>query len=262
MPDPAPVAETDYLVVESTYGNRVHDGRDASEELANVITKTIARGGSVIIPAFAVGRTQTLLYYLHQLKKAGDIPDLPIFLDSPMAEDASDIFRVHVADHKLSAAETRATCMVARYVTSVEDSKALDSDPMPKIIISASGMATGGRVLHHLKYYAPDPKNTILFAGFQAGGTRGAAMVSGAKKVKIHGSYVPIRAEVHNLQMLSAHADLDEIMSWLAHFKSPPKCTFITHGEPKASDALRMRIEEELGWTCSIPDYRETVELK
>ena len=175
--------------------------------------------------------------------------------------DASEVFCKNVKDHKLSEAECRRACAVAHYVRSVEESKALTANPMPKVIISASGMATGGRVLHHLKHFAPDPKNAILFAGFQAGGTRGAAMMSGAESIKIHGEYVPVRAEVKNLDMLSAHADADEILRWLGGFKKPPRMTFITHGEPAASDALRHRIEEELGWPCTVPDHGQHLDL-
>ena len=259
MVDPTPVRQADYLLIESTYGNRKHEKRDAEDMLAEIVNRTAGRGGTVLIPSFAVGRAQSLMYHLHRLKQARRIPGIPIFLDSPMAIDASDLFCKY--EQKLSEQECRATCAVARYVNDVEQSKALDRDPTPKIIISASGMATGGRVLHHLKVLAPDARNTILFAGFQAGGTRGDAMTKGAESVKIHGAYVPIRAEVANLHMLSAHADADEIMAWLRNFRKPPKTTFITHGEPDAADALRHRIEEELGWRCVVPEYRDAVEL-
>jgi metallo-beta-lactamase family protein len=262
MVDPTPVKHADYLLVESTYGNRKHDARNPEDMLAEVITRTAARGGTVLIPSFAVGRAQTLMYHLHRLKAAHRLPELPIFLDSPMAVDASEVYCNNTSSLKPSAAEWRKACSVARYVQDVEESKKLDHDPMPKIIISASGMATGGRVLHHLKHYAQDPKNTILFAGFQAGGTRGASITGGADSVKIHGAYIPIRAEVDNLHMLSAHADADEIMGWLGHFRKPPTMTFITHGEPDAADALRHRIEEELKWHCEVPEYREAVELR
>ena len=245
----------------STYGDRRHDKRDPAEALAEIVGATIGRGGTVIIPAFAVGRAQSLLFHLQRLKSKGRLANVPIFLDSPMAVDASEIFCRDIEDHKLPEAECRSACAVAHYVRSVEESKALTANPMPKVIISASGMATGGRVLHHLKRYAPDPKNTILFAGFQAGGTRGAAMMSGAKSVKIHGEYVPVRAEVRNLDMLSAHADADEILRWLRGFKAAPRMTFVVHGEPAASDALRHRIEEELGWRCMVPDHGQKVEL-
>lgn len=261
MRDPATIAATDYLVVESTYGDRKHDATDPQEALAEVITRTAGRGGTVLIPAFAVGRAQMLLYHLYRLKSAHRIPDLPIFLDSPMAIDAGDIFHEHRRDHRLSAAECRAVCGIARHTRSVDESKAIDRNHVPAIVISASGMATGGRVLHHLKVFAPDPRNTVLFAGFQAGGTRGAAMLAGASQVKIHGFYVPIAAEVANLDMLSAHADADEIMSWLRNFQRPPRRTFVTHGEPAAADALRHRIEEELGWDCRVPEYLERADL-
>jgi metallo-beta-lactamase family protein len=261
MVDPAPVSSADYLIVESTYGNRQHDRRDPTEALAEVVERTTGRGGTVVIPAFAVGRAQSILFHLHRLKVAGRLQNIPVFLDSPMAVNASEIFCDNLQDHKLTPQQCRDFCAVAEYVRDVEKSKALSADRMPKIIISASGMATGGRVLHHIKHFAPDSRNTILFAGFQAGGTRGAAMVAGAQSVKIHGEYVPIRAEVSNLNMLSAHADADEILKWLSGFKAPPRLTFITHGEPTASDALRHRIEEQLGWNCVIPDHGQQVEL-
>ena len=261
MVDPAPIERADYLLVESTYGNRRHDQRDPAEALLEVVEQTVARGGTVVIPAFAVGRAQTLLFHLEQLKSRGRLSNVPVFLDSPMAVDASDLFCRNMGDHRLSEAQCRRACGVAQYVRSVEDSKALTANPIPKVIVSASGMATGGRVLHHLKRYAPDPKSTVLFAGFQAGGTRGAAMVAGTDSVKIHGAYVPVRAQVRNLEMLSAHADASEIMRWLRGFKAAPKMTYITHGEPVASDALRLRIEEELGWSCMVPDHMQRVEL-
>jgi metallo-beta-lactamase family protein len=261
MVDPVQVEHADYLVVESTYGNRRHDALDPEDVLAEIIGRTVGRGGTVVIPAFAVGRAQSLMFHLQRLKTSRRVPDVPVFLDSPMAVDASEIFCKHTADHKLTARECRDACAVAHYVQSVEESKALTVNPMPKIIISASGMATGGRVLHHLKSYAPEARNTILFAGFQAGGTRGAAMVGGVDRIKIHGEYVPVRAEVKNLEMLSAHADADEILRWLKGFKKPPRTTFITHGEASASDALRHRIEEELGWTCVVPDHGRHVDL-
>jgi metallo-beta-lactamase family protein len=261
MVDPVPVERADYLLVESTYGNRRHDKRDPAEALAEVITNTIARGGTVVIPAFAVGRVQSILFHLHVLKSRGRLANVPIFLDSPMAVDASEIYCRSTGDHRLPESECRRACGVAEYVRSVEDSKALTANPLPKVVVSASGMATGGRVLHHLKQYGPDPKNTILFAGFQAGGTRGAAMVAGTDSVKIHGEYVPVRAQVSNLEMLSAHADADEILRWLRGFKAAPRMTFLVHGEPTASDILRHRIEEELGWPCRVPDLGEKVEL-
>lgn len=262
MVDPVGIDRADYLVVESTYGNRRHARIDPEDSLLEVISTTIGRGGTVVVPAFAVGRTQSLLHYLERLNESGRLRNVPVYLDSPMAQDASEIFCRDMKDHKLSAQACRRACAVAHYVRSVDESKALTENPMPKVIISASGMATGGRVLHHLKRYAPDPRNTILFAGFQAGGTRGAAMVAGVDSIKIHGGYVPVRAEVKNLDMLSGHADADELLRWLRGFKAAPRMTFITHGEPTASDALRHRIEEELGWCCLIPEHGQKVDIE
>jgi metallo-beta-lactamase family protein len=262
MLDPSGIHEADYLVVESTYGDRRHDRSDPQAALAEIVERTTKRGGTVIIPAFAVGRAQALLYHLERLKASGRIANVPIFLNSPMAFDASDIFCRHVKDQKLSKEACMKACGVAQYVREVEDSKALNENPMPKVIVSASGMATGGRVLHHLKRYAPDPRSTILFAGFQAAATRGAAMVAGAESIKIHGEYIPVRAEVQNLAMLSAHADAEEILRWLRNFRRPPKMTFVTHGEPTASDVLRRRIQDELGWRASAPEHLEQAALQ
>lgn len=262
MVPPAFIKETDYLVVESTYGNRKHDPVDPRVLLGKVIRDTAARGGVTIIPSFAVGRAQSLLYYIHLLKEAGDIPELlPIYLNSPMALDATEIYHKHRGDYRLSHEQCEAMCGAAKIVTSVEESIALNEKKVPMVIIAASGMATGGRVLHHLKAFAPDPRNTILFAGFQAGGTRGAAMIAGADAIKIFGEYVPLRAHVMQMDNLSAHADGDEVLSWLSHFSKPPRQTFITHGEPAAADALRHRIEERFHWQCKVPDYFESVEL-
>lgn len=261
MVDPAPLRKADYLIVESTYGDRTHDPVDPEDRLAEIIARTAGRGGVVLIPTFAVGRAQSLLYHLHRLKAAGRIPDVPVFLDSPMAINASEIFCAHLGEHRLRPEECRALCNAARYVNDVEESKALDRDRMPKIILAASGMATGGRVLHHLKAFAPDPKSTILFAGFQAAGTRGAAMVAGAQAIKIHGEQIAVRAEVLNMGMLSAHADRNEILNWLRGLQAPPKLTFVTHGEPAAALALQQAIQAELGWDCSVAADRQQVDL-
>ncbi|CAB3815002.1 MBL fold metallo-hydrolase RNA specificity domain-containing protein [Achromobacter dolens] len=262
MPAPLPIPQADYLVLESTYGNRAHSKESVLVALEAIILRTVRRGGTVVIPSFAVGRAQALLYYLWQLRQAGRLPhDLPVFLDSPMASGAVDVYLRHLADQRLTLADARAAFGMATCVTDVEQSKALDASPMPKIIVSASGMATGGRVIHHLKHYLPDPRNTVLFAGFQAMGTRGAAMLDGAATVKIHGGYIPVRAEIDNLSMLSAHADADEILRWLGGFTQPPRETFIVHGEPDAADALRLRIKDELGWRCRVMEQNDRVEL-
>ena len=261
LPAPARPPAADVLVVESTYGGRRHPASDPLQELESVIRRTAARGGAVVIPAFAVGRTQQILYLLHQLTVANRIPWIPIFLDSPMAHRATEMFAAYRDTLRLSGEEARAVADVAHPVESVPESKAIDRMPYPRIIISASGMATGGRVIHHLKALAGDPKNTILFTGFQAAGTRGAAMIAGAETIKIHGQYVRVNAEVRLLDTLSAHADEDEIIRWLQSFRSPPAMTFLTHGEPLAIDMLRHRIEETLGWQVRVPEYRETVGL-
>ena len=261
MVDPEPVAHADYLVVESTYGNRRHDQTSPEEALEEVVGRTVRRGGTVVIPAFAVGRAQSLLFHLSQLRKRGRLADVPVFLDSPMAVNASSIFCDHLGEHRLTEEQCRESCGLATYVRETEESKALTNNPMPKIIISASGMATGGRILHHLKRFAPDRRNTILLAGFQAGGTRGAALKAGAKELKIHGEYIPVRAEVASLDMFSAHADRDELLRWLGGFEAAPKTTFVVHGEPAASDEFRHCIAEKLGWNARVPEHGERVEL-
>jgi metallo-beta-lactamase family protein len=202
-----------------------------------------------------------MLYYVERLKAAKRIPDIPVFLNSPMAVDATEVYWAYHREHRLSLDQCRAIGRAARFVSDVQESKRLNTLDGPMIIISASGMATGGRVIHHLKAFAPDPKNTILFAGYQVPGTRGASLVAGARTVKIHGEYVPVNAEVVAMNNVSAHADADEIMAWLRQFRSPPRRTFLTHGEPSAADALRHRIEEELGWSCRVPEYREVARL-
>lgn len=252
MHDPEPVAQADYLVVESTYGDRIHPDVDPAEALGEVVERTVRRGGTVIIPSFAVGRAQSLLYHLWQLKQAGRLELVPIYVDSPMATDATELLHQHRADHRLAPDICSEVCATATYVRDVAASKQLSANRMPKVIVSASGMATGGRVLHHIKAFGGDPRNTILFSGFQAAGTRGRAMVDGQRQVTIHGGWIDIRAEVADLEMLSAHADANEIMRWLTAFRKPPREAFIVHGEPSASDALKQRIEAELGWKCSV----------
>jgi metallo-beta-lactamase family protein len=262
MRPPEAMERADFLVVESTYGDRRHENHDPDAKLGEVVNRTLMRGGTVVIPAFAVGRTQTLLLAIARLKAKNKIPPAtPVFLNSPMAEDATDLYRRHRSEHRLSESECAAMCKVARIVNSVEESKALNLSREPKIIVAGSGMATGGRVVHHIAAFGPHPENAIVFAGFQAGGTRGAAMVAGAEEVKIHGNYVPIRAEIVALGNLSAHADSDEIMGWLKHFEKAPRRTFVTHGEPVAADALRLRIQDELGWDVHLPEHLEQAEL-
>lgn len=248
---------SDYLVVESTYGDRLHDTTDPEIQIRDIILRTAKRGGTILVPAFAVGRTQLILYYIHQLKIKNEIPDLPVFVDSPMATNATKIFAQHAELHRLTAQQSADVCGVAQYIHSAEESIALGSQKMPMIIISASGMATGGRILHHIRNFAPDHRNTILFSGFQAGGTRGDRMIRGEREIKMFGQMIPINAEVVQMSNTSAHADYQEILTWLSHAQKAPRKVFITHGEQEASQALKLKIEQQFHWNCKIPTYLE-----
>jgi metallo-beta-lactamase family protein len=260
---PAPLAPADYLVVESTYGNRRHDECDALAVLEEVLNRTFERGGIVIIPSFAVGRAQTLMYMVHALQQAGRIPkQVPVYLNSPMAAEATRLYLKHHEYHRLSGEECEAICASVRIVATPQDSRRLNEKTRgPAVIIAGSGMATGGRVLHHIKAFGPDPRNTILFAGFQAGGTRGASMVAGAAEVKIHGDYIPIRAEVKNIDSLSGHADYVEMLEWLRAAKMQPRRVFVTHGEADAADAMRRHLQDELGWSAEVPEQLQKITL-
>lgn len=261
MNPPVPPGPADYVVVESTYGDREHEASDPAAIVAEVVNRTAARGGVVVVPAFAVGRAQALMHILAELKRERRIPDLPVFLNSPMATDATAIYRKYRAQHRLSPEECDRTCHVARIVNSVEESRELNSLRFPAVIISASGMATGGRVVHHLKAFAPDHRNTILLAGYQAAGTRGAALAGGAREIKIHGGYVPVRAEVVSLGSMSAHADRNELLAWLGRLPRAPRRVFVTHGEPVAADTLRRAIDEKHRWPCTVAEHMSAVEL-
>lgn len=262
MVAPAIIRKTDYLVLESTYGDRRHDPADPLEILGKTIRETVNRGGVVVIPSFAVGRAQLLMHFIHRLKQTGEIPPLlPVYLNSPMARDATAVYSKHHDQHRLNREQTESMCHAATIINTVEESRALNFQRMPMVIIAASGMATGGRVLHHLKSFAADPRNTILFAGYQAGGTRGASMLAGAESIKIHGQYVPLRAQVVQIENLSGHADYEEILNWLSHFENAPKMTFLTHGEPEAANALGRRINQSLGWMCTVPVHGHKVRL-
>ena len=257
MKPPAPPQGADCVLVESTYGNRSHRGRDPLAQLADVVCRTAARGGVIVMPAFAVGRAQTLLHAIQQLKAVHRIPDLPVYLNSPMAADVTALFARHADEHRLTPEACRAMSAGVKIVNSEDESRALNGLRYPSIIVSASGMATGGRVVHHLKAYAPDARHAIVFAGFQAAGTRGASLVGGATQVKIHGEWVPVRAEVASLDGLSAHADREDLLDWIAALPRPPKHVYVTHGEPEAADSLRQAIEERHRWPCSVPEYLE-----
>ncbi|MDR3477349.1 MAG: MBL fold metallo-hydrolase [Gammaproteobacteria bacterium] len=261
MHPPAIMQAADYIVLESTYGNRLHKKIDPLDELADIITRTIAREGTVVIPAFAVGRAQHLLYLMYLLKKSNRIPNVPIYLDSPMANNATQLFVKYHELHRLSAELSREVCEVPIYVNSKEESQAIDEITTPKIIISASGMLEGGRVLHHIKKFAPDEKSTIVFAGYQAAGTRGADMINGKASIKVFGQTIPINSEVKVLSNMSAHADYEEILDWLSHFNHHPRKIFITHGEPEAAKSLKDKIEERYHWQCVVPDYLQTENL-
>ncbi|MGD8326418.1 MAG: MBL fold metallo-hydrolase [Sphingomonadales bacterium] len=263
MKDPAKIQDADYLVVESTYGDRLHDKNDPTDDIERIVQETITRGGTLVIPSFAVGRAQAIMYYLYKLKNEGRIPgNLPIFLDSPMAINASELLCKHMNDHRMPQDLCMNVCNVAEYTRTVDQSKAIyTNNNMPKIIISASGMATGGRVLHHLKHYLGDPRNTILLVGFQAAGTRGDRLAHGESEVKIHGQKWPVRAQLEKLDNLSAHADYQEILSWMENFNSPPRKVFVTHGEPTAAQSMRHKIEERFGWNAIVPEYLHEEEL-
>lgn len=261
MNPPASVSAADYLIIESTYGDRLHDPQDPLVQLAATVQKTIARGGSVLIPAFAVGRTQDILYYLYLMKKNGMIPEVPIFLDSPMAQDASDLMVRYAGEHRLNAQRSKEICQIAKYVNSAEDSRAIDQYRVPVIIISASGMLEGGRILHHMRVYLPDHRNTLVLTGYQAAGTRGYRLLQKEPTLKIHGEMIPVKAEVAAMNNLSAHVDYKEMLHWLSRFKHAPRKVYITHGEPAATQALKSRVEAEFGWVCEIPEYLQRDKL-
>ena len=261
MRPPTSPPAADYVVIESTYGDRTHPKEDLDAVVSELICRTATRGGAIVVPAFAVGRAQALLHVIARLKASGRIPDLPMFLDSPMAIDATQIYHRHREEHRLTPEECNRMCQGARFVRTIEASRALNDLEGPRIIVSASGMATGGRVLHHLRRLAPDPRNTIVFAGHQAGGTRGALIVGGAKEVRIFGERVPIAAEVVELHSLSAHADADQLLAWLGAAPVKPSQVFVTHGEPNAADTLRRRIGTELGWNAAVPEHLQEVDL-
>lgn len=264
MKPPVQIEAADYVVTESTYGDRLHGISNPSDDLADIIIRTIGRGGTVVIPAFAVGRAQSLLYHIFRLKQEKRIPDhLPVFLDSPMAMSASDLLCKYPNEHRLPAGTCQAVCEVAKYTRTREESRALDevAVDMPSVIISASGMATGGRVLHHLKRFIGDARNTILFAGFQAAGTRGARLLQGEKEIKIHGQMFAVNAEIIKLDNMSAHADYSGILGWLGKFTVAPRKVFVTHGEPAAAASLKEKIEQNLGWNATVPELGHSEEL-
>jgi metallo-beta-lactamase family protein len=261
MNPPQLLKQTDYLVVESTYGDRLHEKIDAFAYFEDIINKTSKRGGIVLVPSFAVGRTQINLHILQVLKQEKRIPDLPVFLNSPMAITATEIFCRHHSEHKLSAEQCQLMDQGTHYVRTPEESIKLNGSHYPSVIISASGMASGGRVLHHLKSLVSHHQNSIVFIGFQAPGTRGDAMVNGAAEIKIHGEYYPVKAEVHHSGSLSAHGDYAEIIDWLARSKISPKRVFVTHGERSAADSMRLKLKDKFSWDACVPELNDEFEL-
>jgi metallo-beta-lactamase family protein len=279
LPDPSPVTEADYLLLESTYGDRLHEKDDDGSRLAEIVTDTMRRGGKVIIPSFAIGRVEELLFWLKKLEDEKRIPVLPVYVDSPMAIGALQFYsgRLNELDWGQTsesdssarpASLTRGSRQVSVFATarivmvsSPQQSADLVASRQPSIVISASGMATGGRVLHHLAAALPSAKNTVLFVGYQAAGTRGRALIDGAKTVKLLGRDVLVAARIERIESMSAHADANEIMRWLSAFTRPPRTTFLVHGEPDALSALSARIGTERGWNVHIAAHRERVDL-
>lgn len=265
--DPDIVTRANYLVLESTYGDRLHGDGDPKTKLAQVVNQTAEREGMLIIPAFAIGRTQQVLYYLRELELDGRIPALPTYVDSPMAVDATRLFAKHTEDHDIEMESLLAdgnSPFRSRNLTLARDSaqsRYLNRLQGPGIIISSSGMMTGGRIMHHVKLRAPDPRNTLLFVGFQAEGTKGRSILDGAEEIRIHGETVPVRAHVERIEEFSQHADYAETLEWLSHFRKPPKHTHLVHGEPAAASALKNHIANRYHWQVSVAERGDEVEL-
>lgn len=261
MNPPAPLEPADVLVTESTYGDRAHPHDDPTESLGEVVRRVAKRNGVVVIAAFAVGRAETLMLHLARLRRRDRIPDIPVYLNSPMAVDATELYQKYPEEHRISEREFREMYALPRMVREPDDSRLLNLRGGPMVIISASGMLTGGRVLHHVEAYGGDPKNAIVLSGYQAGGTRGSSLLDGARSLRIYGKDVPIRAEVVSLDNLSAHADADALLRWMGACPRRPKMVYVTHGEIGASDTLRRRIQHELGWRARVPEHLERVDV-
>lgn len=267
LKNPSKIPDADYLLIESTYGDRLHEQGNPKEELKRIINETIGRKGVVVIPAFAVGRTQELLYTIRELETEGAIPVLPVYVDSPMAIKACKLYSKHteIYDQEANALKEQGIDVLltrrTEFTQSVDASKRINASDEPCIIISASGMLTGGRILHHLIRRLPRPRNSIVFVGYQAEGTRGRALQNDKDKVKIHGQQVKSAASIETISDFSAHADYNEILHWLGDFEQAPRKTFIVHGEPESSKNLKKLIDEKYGWFTHIPVYEEVVEL-
>lgn len=268
LKNPEPPTRGDFLLCESTYGDRDHPAGSVPDELANIVNETAKRGGAIVIPSFAVGRTQTLMFYLRQLEEEQRIPRLPTYVDSPMAISVTDIYENHHEDHDLEFTQEEGqghhdplNVHEVHMTRSVEESKKINDVVSPCIIISASGMATGGRILHHLARRLPDSRSAVLLVGYQAEGTGGRALQEGAKYLRIHGEEVPVRARIIEIAQLSAHAGKSELLRWLSGFQAPPRQTFLVHGEPPALNALRDAVANQYHWPATIPDYKQSFEL-
>lgn len=261
MRAPEPPPRCDYLVLESTYGDRRHPEEDTEARIGQLVRDTAARGGTVLMPAFAVGRAQTLLHLLTRLRAANQIPALPIYLDSPMAIDVTEVWCQYRSEHRLNPSECRALHEGVHYIRTGDESERLSGDGRPKVIVAGAGMMTGGRILHHLKAFGGDRRTTLVIAGYQAEGTRGHALLHGAATLKLYGEYVPVNCHLEVIEGLSAHADYVEIGDWLATLDQAPRRVYITHGEPVASDSLRRYLHERLGWRADVPEQGEEVDL-
>jgi metallo-beta-lactamase family protein len=266
LPDPTPVASADVLLVESTYGNRLHPPDDNGARLADIVHAAADRGGKLIVPSFAIGRVGEVIYWLRRLEEERRIPILPVYVDSPMAARALQFYagRYHELDPEMRPSGRDLSAFATRRMTTVaspQQSKELVASRIPAIVIAASGMATGGRVLHHLEATLPDPRTIVLFVGFQAAGTRGRSLVDGAATVRMKGKDVPVAARIETLESMSAHADAGEILRWLSGFTQAPGMTYLVHGEPPALDALQGRIAQELGWPVTIPSHEQRVQI-
>jgi metallo-beta-lactamase family protein len=267
--DPAtPASNADVLLCESTYGDRDHEAGDPAELLAAIVNRVAKRGGSIVIPAFAIGRTQTFMYYLRQLEDQQRIPKLPVYIDSPMALSATDLYLKHKEDHDLEYTREDADgkgdpldVHQFHLTRTAEESKQINNVKTPCIIVSASGMVSGGRVMHHLAQRLPDSRNAVILAGFQAQGTRGRALQEGAKTLRLYGQEVPVNAEIVELGQFSAHAGKSELLRWLTGLPSPPKQTYLVHGEPAAAQALQASIQQQFNWNVSVARYLDTVNL-
>jgi metallo-beta-lactamase family protein len=264
---PDPASEADVLIVESTYGNKLNPQQDVEGQLTKIVNETVDNGGALVIPAFALGRTQSLIYYFNKLMSAKAIPTIPIYIDSPMAINVTDLYERHGGLHKIKVTRQSGELISifdspnVHFCNTRDSSKALNDIKKPIIIVSASGMATGGRVLHHLAHRLPRATDTVLFAGYQAEGSRGRDILEGEKFVRIFGQDVHVNCQVREVHGLSAHADQSELLKWLSTFSKAPKMTYITHGEMEGSTALAKLIDEKLGWKTTIPDYLESATL-